>query len=110
MRRFNVDSLTPVNAPNAVSPTSLLANLVEREITVSRVIADRVFTSSEEVTHIIRALSKGAVERNLSNVVLELGQAEAIGTHSTDVLDGVPEVMPVLRPKVGLFRLTFNFC
>ncbi|TFK67999.1 DNA/RNA polymerase [Pluteus cervinus] len=99
--RFNVDSLTPVNAPNAVSPTNLLANLVEREITVSRVIADRVFTSSEEVAHIIKAISKGAVALNLSNVVTELGQAEAIGTHTTDVLDGVPEVRPVLRPKRG---------
>lgn len=79
---------------------TLLSNIVEREIDVSSVVSDRVFTSSEEAAEVIKILSKAAVALNLSRVITELGQAEAIGAHYADALDGIPEVLPVMRAKV----------
>lgn len=39
---------------------------------------------------------------NLSRIVTELGQAEAIGCQLIDPLEDVPEVNPVMKLKVGL--------
>ncbi|KAF8890704.1 hypothetical protein BD779DRAFT_1438161 [Infundibulicybe gibba] len=97
--RFNPDSSTPVNSTLPRNPTQLLTNIVDRQISLPFVISDRAFGSSEEAAEIIRTLSKAAVNLNLSRVVSELGQAEAIGSHTVDVLDGVPEVQPVMRKK-----------
>jgi len=58
-------------------------------------------SSSEEAAAIIQLLSKSAMQLNMSRVVSELGQAEAIGTELPDVLDDVPEVNPVLKPPVS---------
>lgn len=81
-------------------PASLLTHILDRKISVSHVIADRVFSSSEEAAEIIKILSRAAVNLNFPHVVSELGQAEAIGSQFSDVLDNVPEVNPVLRVKV----------
>jgi DNA-directed RNA polymerase len=82
--------------------------MVDRKISVSFVVSDRVFSSSEEAADVIKTLSKAAVDLNMSRVVAELGQAEAIGSHTTDLLDSVPEVNPVLRVKVRFVQCHTN--
>jgi len=82
------------------NPTTLLNNLIEREIPVANVVADRIFSTSEEASDIIKLLSKAAVELNLPNVMRELGQAESLGSHVPDPLENVPEVSPVTRLNV----------
>ncbi|THH14382.1 hypothetical protein EW146_g5951 [Bondarzewia mesenterica] len=67
-------------------------------IDVSTVVADRSISSSEEAEQIILTLSQAAVELNLSKIVLELGQAEALGSTKVDPLADVPEVKPVMVP------------
>lgn len=64
------------------------------------VIADKAFTMNEEAEAIIHALSRAAVELNLSKVVTELGMTEHLGTSQFDPLADVPEVKPVLVTKV----------
>lgn len=82
------------------TPATLLRQIVDREIPISMVIADKAFTSSEEAETIIHALSRAAVELNLSKVVTELGMAEQWGSSKHDPLADVPEVKPVLVTKV----------
>lgn len=82
------------------TPATLLRQIVDREIPISMVIADKVFTSSEEAETVIHSLSKAAVELNLSKVVTELGMAEQLGSSKYDPLADVPEVNPVLVTKV----------
>ncbi|KAF8229392.1 DNA/RNA polymerase [Tricholoma matsutake] len=101
--RFNPESSTPVLEVSIQDPASLLTHILDRKISVSHVIADRVFSSSEEAAEIIKILSRAAVNLNFPHVVSELGQAEAIGSQFSDVLDNVPEVNPVLR-KVNKSR------
>jgi hypothetical protein len=54
-------------------------------------------------------LSSAATEMNLMKVVFELGQARDMGSYP-DPLSDVPEVRPVLRPKVcdSIFILFFQ--
>ncbi|OAX44242.1 DNA/RNA polymerase [Rhizopogon vinicolor AM-OR11-026] len=96
-RRFNPESETPVHLSNMPNPTTLLSNLMDREISPTNVVADRVFSSSEEASDIIKLLSKAAVELNFPHVLAELGQAESLGSHVPDPLEDVPEVNPVTR-------------
>lgn len=86
---------------SAQDPASLLTQILKRKISISHVVADRIFNSSEEAADIIKILSKAAVDLNLSHVVAELGQAEAVGTRFSDILDNVPEVTPVQRAEVS---------
>ncbi|EGO20169.1 hypothetical protein SERLADRAFT_363576 [Serpula lacrymans var. lacrymans S7.9] len=97
--RFNPDSETPVNLTIAHNPTKLLTSIIDRQISVSHIVSDRVFTSSEEASQVIKLLSRAAVDLNLSRVVSELGQIEAMATQSPDPLESVPEVTPVMRWK-----------
>lgn len=76
--------------------------IIEREVSVSRVVADRSLSSSDEATEIIKLLSSAAAEMNLIKVVVELGQAQAMGSY-VDPLKNVPEVLPVLRTKVSIY-------
>ncbi|KAG2148047.1 hypothetical protein DEU56DRAFT_869723 [Suillus clintonianus] len=96
-RRFNPESDTPVHLSDMPNPTTLLSNLIERDISPTAVVADRALASSEEASDIIKLLSKSAVDLNLPRVVAELGQAESLGSHVPDPLEGVPEVKPVTR-------------
>jgi DNA-directed RNA polymerase len=89
-----------VTSAAAQTPLTLLTNIVDRQISIPFVISDRIFLSSEDAAAVIKLLSKAAVDLNLSRVISELGQAEAIGQHP-DPLGDVPEVMPVMRLKVG---------
>jgi DNA-directed RNA polymerase len=95
--RFGPESPKPVFGISTEDPASLLRGIVDRKLSIPHVIADRVFSSSEEAAEVIKLLSKAAVDLNLSHIVSELGQAEAAGT---DILDNVPDVRPVLRVKV----------
>jgi DNA-directed RNA polymerase, mitochondrial len=104
--RFNPESDTPVEIPGMCNPTTLLTNIIDRQISVSLVVSDRIFTSSEDAAKVIKLLSKSAVELNLYRIVSELGQAEAIGKAYVDPLEDVPEIQPVLRIKVS--RLLLN--
>lgn len=107
--RFNPESETPVHLSNMPNPTTLLSNLIEREISPTNVVADRIFSSSEEASDIIKLLSRAAVELNLSSVLAELGQAESLGSHVPDPLEDVPEVSPVTRLNVHVaFVLHLN--
>jgi len=85
---------------SALSPGKLLSRLTARGISIQDVISDRVFTSSEEASEAIRLLSKAAIEMNMSRVIVELGQVEAMGTH-LDPLNDVPEVTPVKKLAVS---------
>ncbi|KAH7908847.1 hypothetical protein BJ138DRAFT_1011941 [Hygrophoropsis aurantiaca] len=98
--RFNPSSETPADVELAQSPNRLLSSIIERQLSVTSIVADRVFTSSEEASQAIRLLSKAAVDLNMSQIVTELGQAEALGTTSPDFLDNVPEATPVTRIRV----------
>jgi len=75
---------------------------MDREISPTNVVADRIFSSSEEASDIIKLLSKAAVELNLSHVLVELGQAQSLGSHVPDPLEDVPEVTPVIRLNVRI--------
>ena len=83
---------------------TILSNIVDRGYDIQHVVADRVFSSDEEAGEIIKGLSKAAVDLNLSRIVSELGQAEAMSQYP-DILAGVPEATPVLRPKVCLILI-----
>ncbi|KAF8130200.1 hypothetical protein EV363DRAFT_1399395 [Boletus edulis] len=85
------------DSASAPSPGKLLNRLLARGISIQDVISDRVFTSSEDASEVIRLLSKAAIEMNLSQVIAELGQVEAMGTGHLDPLNDVPEVMPVKK-------------
>lgn len=87
----------------AEDPPHLLTQIIDRKLSISHIVASRVFSSSEEAADIIKILSKTAVDLNLSHVVAELGHAEAAGTRFSDILDDIPEVKPVLRVKVSSF-------
>ncbi|KAF8841664.1 DNA/RNA polymerase [Paxillus ammoniavirescens] len=95
--RFNPDSETPLEIASAQPPSKLLNRFAALGISPTDVISDRVFTSSEEASQVIRMLSKAAVDMNMSRVVSELGQAEALGSHLSDPLDDVPEATPVTK-------------
>lgn len=103
--RFNPDSETPVYLSNMPNPATLLSNLMDRNISPTNVVADRVFSSSEEASDIIKLFSKAAVELNLSHVLVELGQAQSLGSHVPDPLVDVPEVTPVIRLNVCIVFL-----
>ncbi|KAG2143322.1 hypothetical protein BD769DRAFT_1661757 [Suillus cothurnatus] len=82
-RRFNPESDTPVyhlsDLPDLPNPTALLSNLIERDISPTAIIANRVSASwlnSE-------------------------GQAEFLGSHVPDPLEGILEVKPVVRLAVS---------
>ncbi|KAI6147961.1 hypothetical protein BKA82DRAFT_4485937 [Pisolithus tinctorius] len=97
--RFNSASEKPVHLASALNPSRLLNNLVARGISPTTVITDRVVSSSSEASQIIQILSKSAVDMNLSRIVTELGQAEALGCQLPDPLENVPEVNPVTKLK-----------
>ncbi|KAG2742603.1 DNA/RNA polymerase [Suillus brevipes Sb2] len=101
-RRFNSESDTPVHLSNLPNPATLLSNLIERGISPTAVVADRVLATSEEASDIIKLLSKSAVDLNHPRVLAELGQAESLGRHVPDPLEGVPEVKPVVRLAVQI--------
>ncbi|KAF8554653.1 DNA/RNA polymerase [Imleria badia] len=92
--RLGFDANDTTSVP---SPGKLLGRLTARSISIQDVISDRVFTSSEEASEVIRLLSKAAIELNMSRVIAELGQVEAMGTGHLDPLNDVPEVTPVKK-------------
>lgn len=103
-QRFSSDSETPLSTTVEVpEPQRLLRAIEEYSISVSSVVSDRAFTTSEEASRAIRDLSKAAVETNMSWVVTELGMADVMGRQMEDPLQDVPEANPVLRLKVCLF-------
>lgn len=99
--RLTADPNDSTSAPN---PGKLLSRLTARGISIQDIISDRVFTSSEEASEVIRLLSKAAIEMNMSRVIAELGQVEAMGTGHLDPLSDVPEVTPVR--KLAVSRVT----
>jgi DNA-directed RNA polymerase len=77
----------------------LLQAIVQRGLDVQKIVADRAISSDDEGEGIIKALSQAAVSLGLSRIVSELGRAESLG-YFADPLEGVPEVNPVLKPRV----------
>lgn len=100
--RFNPDSESPVqiSAAEMHDPMSLLRNMLRGSVAPALVVADRAFTTSEEATEAIKALSRAAVEMGLSSVVNELGLADSLGRQVDDPLEDVPEAIPVMKTKV----------
>ena len=87
-------------------PPALLRGIVDRQISVSQVVASRSVSSDQEAADIIKLLSKTAVEMNLASVVDELSRTQALGNSLLpDPLQDIPEARPVLRPKVILWPL-----
>ena len=85
-------------------PTALLRGIVDRQISVSQVVASRSVSSDQEAVDLIKLLSKTAVEMNLVSVVDELSRAQELGNSLLpDPLQNIPDVRPVLRPKVAPF-------
>lgn len=102
-QRFNPDSETSLSTVIEIpEPQRLLRAIEEYSISVSAVVSDRAFNTSEETSRAIRDLSKAAVETNMSWVVTELGMADIMGRQVEDPLLDVPEANPVLRLKVCL--------
>ncbi|KAI0753612.1 DNA/RNA polymerase [Fomes fomentarius] len=102
--RFNPDSDTPVLISGATvhEPLSLLRNIINRGLSPSMVVSDRVFTSNEEAMEAIKALSRAAVQMGLTSVVSELGLADSLGRQTEDPLADVPEATPVTKPKSAI--------
>ncbi|KAJ7079600.1 DNA/RNA polymerase [Mycena belliarum] len=65
----------------------LLGKAIENEIPIKSLISDQVFTDDEEAAAIIQELSKAAVILNIPHIVLELTEAEALGSGETDGID-----------------------
>ena len=105
--RFNPAQQLLPSTIDIPTPIQLLRSMVDRQVPASLVVADRAIKTSEEATEAIKHLSKAAVDMNLSKVVNELGMAEVFGTMIPDELDEIPEVTPVMRPKVSCLLLTF---
>ncbi|EJF55919.1 DNA/RNA polymerase [Dichomitus squalens LYAD-421 SS1] len=100
--RYNPDSSRQpvyISGAEVHDPVSLLRNIIGRQISPALVVSDRAFTSNEEATEAIKALSKAAAEMGLASVVNELGLTEFLGKQIEDPLEDVPEVVPVMRPK-----------
>ncbi|KAG7096404.1 hypothetical protein E1B28_003847 [Marasmius oreades] len=97
--RFGPESVNHFSKLSLISPERLLARINERKMSLEAIVANRAFSSSEEAAAAIKCLSKAAVDSNMSNLVTQLAQAEVIGTHTPDVLDDVPEAIPVLKAK-----------
>ena len=72
--RFGPESENPVTLSGSIvqDPVALLRNIVRREIAPALVVSDRAFTSSEEATEAIRALSKAALTCLIANRFLRL--------------------------------------
>jgi DNA-directed RNA polymerase, mitochondrial len=89
--------------------SKLLERIVERQISITEVMADQVMTSSTEVASLITLVSQAAVQLGYAHVVHELGQAEALGRTVVDENDTVPEARPVLKEiKVSSLGLCFR--
>ncbi|KAK7055086.1 DNA-directed RNA polymerase [Favolaschia claudopus] len=86
----------PEHTPNNRSFTSLLSEAVRSDISISTMVADRVFTDDEEASEIITRLSKSAIDLNLPLVVSELGEAQSLGAQEPEE-DAVPQVIPVTK-------------
>ncbi|KAG6906515.1 hypothetical protein DXG01_013542 [Tephrocybe rancida] len=83
-----------VTLPN---PRTILSRIIERGIPVATVVADHSIETSEDAVEVIKLLSVAAVEMKKSDIVSELGQAQAIGIQNPDVLDNIPEARPVMK-------------
>ena len=84
-----------------LDPPALLKGIIDRRIPVPRVVASRSVSSDQEAVDMIKLLSKTAVEMDLISVVDELSRTQALGNSLfPDPLQDIPEVRPVLRPKV----------
>ncbi|KAI0334261.1 DNA/RNA polymerase [Cubamyces sp. BRFM 1775] len=99
--RFNPDSASPTqtSAAEGHDPMSLLRSIISRQVSPALVVADRAFTTNEEATQAIKALSRAAVQMGLSSVVNELGLADSLGRQVDDPLEKVPEAIPVMKPS-----------
>jgi hypothetical protein len=101
--RFHAESSTPVEYEPPYTLKDMLYNIIDRNIPVSLVVADRVMASSKEASDVIQMLSSAAADMNLMQVLIELGKARNMGSYP-DPLAGVDEVLPVLRSKVRNFQ------
>jgi DNA-directed RNA polymerase, mitochondrial len=102
-RRFHTESPTPVMNQPPYSLKDILFRVIDRDIPITAVVADRVLTSSKEASDIIQMLSSAAADMNLMKVVVQLGQARDMGSFPNPLAD-VDEVRPVLRAKVNDFE------
>lgn len=100
LRRFHADSPTAAEYESPYTLKDILYRIIERNIPITSVVADRVLTLSKEASDIIQMLSSAAADMNLMKVVVQLGQARDMGSYP-DPLADVAEVQPVLRVKVG---------
>ncbi|KAH9856180.1 DNA/RNA polymerase [Lenzites betulinus] len=99
--RFNPETAPSVhvNAAEVHDAMSLLRNMISRQVAPALVVADRAFTTNDEATEAIKALSRAAVQMGLSSVVNELGLADSLGRQVDDPLEDVPEAIPVMKSK-----------
>jgi len=83
------------------TPASLLKGIVDNQLSVVTIVSDRAIKSSDESQKIIQALTRTAVQHNYTEIIRELGNAEAIGSTLPDPYMDVPEVRPVAVTEVG---------
>ena len=81
-----------------------MKGIVDNQLSVLTVVADRSIKSSDEAQQIIRALTSAAVQNNYLEIVRELGKAEELGSSLPDPYSNVPEVRPVVVTTVGFSR------
>lgn len=80
------------------SPGVILNKMVERDISVSAVIANPSLPSAKTAVDIHHTLSNEAVNQGLHNIVKELGQVEKIV--GIDPLQDIPKLNPVYSHPV----------
>ncbi|KAI5119282.1 hypothetical protein M0805_008061 [Coniferiporia weirii] len=80
-----------LDIPSESSPSEILRNIINRHISVTTVVADRVL-SSKDAADIVQHLSRAAAELGLTRVITELGQVETI---AADPLKDVPEASSI---------------
>ncbi|KAJ7260885.1 hypothetical protein B0H12DRAFT_1106881 [Mycena haematopus] len=93
----------PEYTPKNRSFTSVLSEAVRSDISISIMVADRVFTDDDEAAEIITRLSKSAIDLNLPLVVAELGETQIMGVNDPDTQ--VPEANPVMKDGEVPFNL-----
>ncbi|KAF7331179.1 DNA-directed RNA polymerase [Mycena sanguinolenta] len=93
----------PEYTPKNRSFASVLSEAVRSDVSISTMVADRVFTDDDEAAEIITLLSKSAIDLNLPLVVAELGETQIMGVNYPDTQ--VPEANPVMKNGEVPFNL-----
>lgn len=95
--KYNSSSSNPIQSKLALHPIQLLEHMLNKEVSVVDVVADRTIASSDLASTILMSLSQAAIYLDKVAIVTELSRAQAIAAGEESTTDD--EVTPVLRRK-----------